>query len=600
MQEEGNRSQLIQVLPPELQNQIAAGEVVERPSSVLKELMENSLDAQASRILADIQGGGQSLIRVEDNGLGMGPQDLIQAMTRHATSKIATFQDLLSIASFGFRGEALPSIGSVSRMRLRSIPAGHSDGAELDVEFGVLSEVKPIPFREGTSIQVRDLFANTPARLKFLKTQQTEAKRCQEVVSRFALANLDTAFSFISNQRTVLDFSAEQSLAERLQGIWPPGITDRLLQVQARDEDYSLTGYIGHPETAQARGDRMLFFVNKRPVQDKMLISALRQAFKGRLLHKEYPQAVLFLRIPSREVDVNVHPAKLEVRFRDEKRVFSLLHHGVGKALDSSTSRDGQPKPEASSRAGFVPPEPQYTFHTFEDFLPPQAAETRPETNQPSPWPSESTLEESPQSQSQDHDPDVPHLAAPARFSVQGFTYLGQIQNTYLLLISKPGDLILVDQHAAHERILYHRSSTQGQSGQKRSLALPMHRPLHPSEKERLSRIAPMLRRLGFELDNSQPGAVLIRAVPAHLDPAKAKGLLDQILGEQADSQEDLWQMMACRQAIKSGEVLSDQEALELIQLWIATPNKEYCPHGRPAMIALGVSDLERMFKRRG
>ena len=600
MQEDARVPQSIHILPPELQNQIAAGEVVERPSSVLKELVENSLDARASRVLAAIQGGGQSLIRVEDNGSGMDAMDLPQAMTRHATSKIATFQDLLSIASFGFRGEALPSIGSVSRMRLRSISSGQSEGAELEVEFGVLSEVKPVPFREGTSIYVRDLFANTPARLKFLKTQQTEAKRCQEAVSRFALANLDTAFTFLSNQRTILEFPAGQSLAQRLQDIWPPGITDRLLEVEAEDEDYALSGYIGHPETAQARGDRILFFVNKRPVQDKMLISALRQAFKGRLLHKEYPQAVLFLRIPSQEVDVNVHPAKLEVRFRDEKRVFSLLHHGVGKALDRSVHQNQKPGSASWTGAHSESPEPQYKFQTFEEFLAPQAAEGQPETKDPTQDQPQSAGPEKPDRQMQGHASHEPSESTLDQFHVQGFTFRGQIQNTYLLLISRHGQLILVDQHAAHERILYHRYSTQGQSGQKRALALPIHRPLHQSEEEHLGRLAPILRRMGFELDNSQPGALLIRSVPAQLEPAKAKELLDHILGQQADSQEDLWQLMACRQAIKSGEVLSNQEALELIKLWVHTPNKEYCPHGRPAMIALGASELERMFKRRG
>ena len=600
MQKEDSIAQLIQVLPPELQNQIAAGEVVERPSSVLKELIENSLDAGAGRILAAIQGGGQSLIRVEDNGQGMKAEDLPQAMTRHATSKIATFQDLLSIASFGFRGEALPSIGSVSRMRLRSISAGQSEGAQLEVEFGVLSEVKPIPLREGTSIQVQDLFANTPARLKFLKTQQTEAKRCQEAVSRFALANLDTAFTFTSNQRPVLEFPPGQSLAERLQGLWPPGITDRLLEVEAEDEDYALSGYIGHPETAQARGDRILFFVNKRPVQDKMLISALRQAFKGRLLHKEYPQAVLFLRIPSREVDVNVHPAKLEVRFRDEKRVFSLVHRGVGQALDLTVRQNQESEPPSWSRAQTEPSEPRYTFQTFEDLLAPQAAEAGPETSRRRDRQTEPTAREDPAGEGQDHISGQPDFTASAGISAQGFSYLGQIQNAYLLLISRPGDLILVDQHAAHERILYHRYATKDQSGQKRALGLPMHRPLHRSEEERLWSMAPILRRMGFELDTSQPGSVLIRAVPAHLDPSRAKGLLDQILEEQADSQDDLWRMMACRQAVKAGEALSNQEAWELIQLWVATPDKEYCPHGRPAMISLGADELERMFKRKG
>ncbi len=585
----------ILILSPELQNQIAAGEVVERPSSVLKELMENSLDAGATRIQTAIQGGGQSLIQVEDNGWGMSPDQLPQAMARHATSKISTFRDLLRIESFGFRGEALPSIGSVSRMCLRSIQADQSEGAELKVEFGLLSEVKPVPFREGTSIQVKDLFANTPARLKFMKTQHTEVKRCQEAVYRFALANLKASFILTSNERKVLDFPAGQSLVHRLQSIWPPGITDKLLEVDGGDDEYLLSGYVGHPEAAQTRGDRILFFVNQRPVQDKMLISALRQAFKGRLLSKEYPQAALFLQIPGQEVDVNVHPAKLEVRFRDEQRVFKLLHQAVAQALNSSLFQVPTEHHASQTRTETVSFDPKYKFHTFEDYLAPQTAESHAEDRDSASSP---TANAGSQAQIKAVSCDQASTHAPSNLKAGEYSYLGQIQNNYLLLTSRTGELILVDQHAAHERILYHRFSTQGQTGQQRPLALPMQRALHPSEEDRLHRIAPAMRNMGFVLDRSQAGAVLIRAVPAHLDPSQARDFLDQILHEQSESQDELWQTMACRQAVKAGDTLSAQEALELIQHWLSTPDKEYCPHGRPAMITLRAKDLERMFKR--
>ncbi|MFO7803925.1 MAG: DNA mismatch repair endonuclease MutL [Desulfovermiculus sp.] len=593
--------QAIEVLSPELQNQIAAGEVVERPSSVLKELVENSLDAGATRIQAVIEGGGQSLVQVEDNGLGMSPHDLPRAMTRHATSKISSFQDLLRIASFGFRGEALPSIGSVSRMHIRSIQSGQTEGAQLEVDFGVLSEVKPIPFREGTSIQVRDLFANTPARLKFLKTQPTEAKRCQEAVARFALANPATSFVFTSNERTVLDFPAGQSVLQRLHSLWPPGITEKLLEVEAKDGDYALSGYIGHPEAAQGRGDRIVFFVNQRPVQDKMLVSALRQAFKGRLLHKEYPQAALFLEVPGSEVDVNVHPAKLEVRFRDEKRLFTLLHHGLTAALAKTAfGREEQSTP-ASCSGSSPSRETKYTLSTFEEFVQPRAAEVPSQWDQKAHWSQIQTDQAERTHFESSMEPGEPaQQPPPSVISIQGLTYLGQVHNTYLLLATADGELRVIDQHAAHERILYHRFSTQSQQGTRRPLGIPISRTLHPSEEDQLGRSAPVLRRLGFELDRSQAGTVLIRAVPAHLDPSRAREFLDQVLKEQAESQEKLWQVMACRQAVKAGEILSGQEAMELIQLWLSTPDKEYCPHGRPAIVALGAKELERMFKRRG
>jgi DNA mismatch repair protein MutL len=525
----------------------------------------------------------------------MGPEELPQAMTRHATSKIKTFQDLLNIASFGFRGEALPSIGSVSRMHIRSIQKGQAEGAALNIDFGLLSEVKPVPFREGTSIQVRDLFANTPARLKFLKTQQTEAKRCQETVCRFALANPKTAFTFLSNDRVVCEFPEGQTRFQRLQALWPQTITDRLFNVEVADDKYTLTGYIGHPETAQGRGDRILFFVNQRPVQDKMLSSALRQAFKGRLLHKEYPQAALFLYLPSREVDINVHPAKLEVRFRDEKRIFSLLHRGITAALTCESTRIDNEQVGLGHENH--EPQPDYKFQTFEEFIAPQSTEKIHNSRET--YDNKKTRRIA-QQESIGHIQEAAPVPGQGRPGIGGLTYMGQIQKSYLLLTSAHGELLVLDQHAAHERILYHRLATQGEQGMKRPLAIPMHRTLHSSEEDHLTTITPLLRRMGFELDCSQSGTVLIRAVPVHLDPSQAREFLDQILAQQTDSQEDLWQLMACRQAIKAGETLSAQEALELIQLWLNTPEKEYCPHGRPAVITMGSRELERMFKRRG
>jgi DNA mismatch repair protein MutL len=572
----------IRILPPELQNQIAAGEVVERPSSVVKELVENSLDAGARTVRVAIDGGGRSLVRVTDDGFGIPAEQIELALTRHATSKIQGLGDLSAISSFGFRGEALPSIASVSRLRISSIPRGAAEGCSVEVEFGISHGPAPAAVSSGTEVEVRDLFANVPARLKFLKSPATETRRCQEVLQRFALAHPEVDFELGVGGRQALRFLRGQDLLLRLGLIWPEELTKSMRQVHARSEGLELTGLVGAPETAQLRPDRILLYVNRRPVLDRVLLRAVREGYSGRLLSREYPQAVLFLEIDPSTVDVNVHPAKSEVRFQDESAVFSLVRSGVMNAIGSQASEAALPRRDADlTRPAWLPLESPAAPPMTSSFAEEPARWELRETGLPSP-----------------PDPAPPISRPEVRPAVQsadGHEYLGQVAETYLLLRS-PGGLVIVDQHAAHERILYEQF-TKGPAASA-PLALPMEVPLHPSQREPLQRMWKQLHSLGFSLETPDQGTLLVRAVPGPLPPGQARELLLSALSGQSGDLEELWRMMACRSAVKAGEPLSDDEALSLIALWGECPRREHCPHGRPTTVTLAPRELERLFKR--
>ena len=628
----------IRVMPPELQNQIAAGEVVERPSSVLKELVENSLDAGATEVVARIEQGGQALVEVQDDGWGMDPAEMELALTRHATSKVADIHELATIESFGFRGEALPSIASVSHMAITSVPRGAVEGHAIEVEHGAVTSRGPAALRAGTRITVRELFMNVPARLKFLKTVATESRRCQEAFFRLALTRLDTRLTFESGGRAVYSFDAGQSLVERLRGAWPPAITDGLRPFDFERDGVRVHGVAGDPRSAQGRADRILFYVNRRPVQDKMLLAALREAYSGRLLSREYPQAVVFVEMPPEMVDVNVHPAKTEVRFRGERAVFSAIRRGVLQALDAG----GAPRPEDEapdfdsmgapmgaprpSRPGGLPsrnplgatggamvpdaPKARPGFDTYGEFkrtterdIPlgfgPGGPSLPSEDLDPS-W-MEAEAAHSPGPGRLDAGPALAPIACGAEAAVPGAaeTYLGQLADTYLILRGADGTLSLVDQHAAHERVLYHTFEEAGERADSQPLALPMDMPLHPAEAEHLREIGDGLRALGFDLRTPTPGSLAVYAIPALLTASRAKDYLRAAVSGQAKDLRDLWALMSCKAAIKAGQILARDEALSLLSAWRATPGRDYCPHGRPVRVSWSVAELERLFKRK-
>ncbi|GFK93370.1 DNA mismatch repair protein MutL [Fundidesulfovibrio magnetotacticus] len=719
----------IRVLPPHLQNQIAAGEVVERPSSVVKELVENSLDAGAARVHVALEGGGAGLILVQDDGRGMDAGELRLALTRHATSKLAALEDLDAIATYGFRGEALPSIASVSRLRVASKSQDSPDAVFLDVAFGEIVEEGPAALTQGTRIEVRELFGNVPARLKFLKSVATETRRCQEVLERVALARLDVGFKYSVDQRSALRFVAGQDLAARLAVVWPPALAQALLPVEGEMHGMRVTGFAALPHAGQARTDRMLFYVNSRPVQDRVLLRAAREAYKGRMLSREYPALALFLEAGPGEVDVNVHPAKTEVRFRDEGLAFTLVRQAVARALDL-----GAPSARMTAvldhNAPSIAPEAKHA--TYRDYLHEVAREAGrdvPEEEQEppvragrdaSPGPLEGSRSEAPWrpqggpaagsverhreppalsgqgmreplgvrelgadyhagrqtspggfsrpdarggsarhaapdggrdygpdygpdydrdggrdhpsagtgeagrpspegrsglsswlpwgSRGQEASPAKPEAGAssqahgkaarqPGR-TAKGVEYLGQVADTYLVLRLGRKGLTLLDQHAAHERVLFSQLRAAQSRGESRPLAVGFEMSLHPSETRRLESLWKDLTALGFQMRADRPGVVGVRGVPPLLSAGQAKEFLRDVLSGKARTMDDLWAVMSCKAAVKAGDALAEHEALALVEAWSAAKDRDHCPHGRPVAVHWDAKDLEKLFKR--
>ena len=651
----------IKLLPIELTNQIAAGEVVERPASVVKELIENALDAKATQISVTIENGGQSLICVEDNGIGIASAELELAVTRHATSKLQDIAGLSQISSYGFRGEALPSIASVSKFRVVSKSMNEAEGSELNVEFGKVQNLSPSTLRQGTLIEVKDLFFNIPARLKFLKNPSTELKRATDLFIRLALIAENITLSLYAGTRLSHRFEAHENLKERLEHIWPPAVVEALLPISHEAHGIKVTGFISHPRSHQPRADRMLFYVNERAVSDKLLMRAVRQAFHGKITTRDYPQCVLCIEISAQEIDVNVHPAKNEVRFRDEQALFSAVMHSVSNALENSPhsfsakqlleqndSNASIPHGEGiygtqSARLGDLHiPKPQGFWgdadkETSLAFIKENAEKKLESTgtksikdNRPTDWsiehthyppsaqvyskkglqePYEKTL---PLSSNYNYSEQEKHPKHTLEFSPEhihanyaekastslpgGLVYLGQIAKTYLVLRKSSDALILLDQHAAHERILYE----QVRKGQilSQNLLVPIEFPLHPSEQSRIEEILPQLQNLAFEISLSNQ-CCAVSAIPTTLSRVEATAFLKDILTEKADDLERIWIHHACSSAIKANLDLDIPAALNLITQWLNTDEPDYCPHGRPCVLHFDASKLEQMFKRR-
>ncbi|MCU7845018.1 MAG: DNA mismatch repair endonuclease MutL [Candidatus Thiodiazotropha sp. (ex Monitilora ramsayi)] len=597
----------IRRLPNQLVNQIAAGEVVERPASVIKELVENSLDAGARRIEIEIEQGGTKLIKVRDDGVGIAQQELSLALSRHATSKVSCFGDLESISSMGFRGEALPSIGSVSRLRLVSRHQDHDSAYEVEGEVDEAgSERKPAAHPQGTTVEVRDLFYNTPARRKFLRKEKTEFGHIQALVQRLALVRFDVGFTLVHNRRAVLTLPPCDNRAERESRIGEllgSVFLESAIYLEEQAGDLTISGWVAKPTFSRSQADMQYFYVNRRMVRDKLVTHAVRQAYQDVLFHGRHPAYLLFLDLEPRKVDVNVHPTKHEVRFRDARSVHDFLFRGLHRVLSQTRPQTPDPVLETSGMPGDrAKPE-----------LNPGVESTK--RQQPLNW----RINESPSGyqagfeaqrpaftedrvgSSKDEtggDSEVPPLGYP----------LAQLHGIYILAQSVSG-LVLVDMHAAHERITYERfKQTYRQGGIiKQPLLVPVTVAVSVSEADLAEANRETLARIGMEIDRLGRDSLAIRGIPALLQGADVERLLRDLLADLAEHGESrrldeemdaVLATMACHGSVRANRQLTLEEMSALLREMERTERADQCNHGRPTWVQLSMHELDRFFLR--
>jgi DNA mismatch repair protein MutL len=591
-----NTPMQIHLLSPEVASQIAAGEVVERPASVVKELLENALDAGARHITILVDGAGKQLIEIADDGLGIPADQMILAVARHATSKLQSTEDLYHIATLGFRGEALASIGSVARLTITSRAAGSALAAQLRVEGGRAGTVEPCGGPDGTVIRVENLFYNVPARLKFLKSDATERRHIDELVTRYALAYPHVRFHLFQDGRPSLMTSGNNDRREVLATLYGVEIARQMLEVLSEEDDLVINGYISPINLTRSNRREIIFFTNGRPVHDQALTAALVQAYHTMLMVGRYPLAVLFIRIPPEVVDVNVHPAKAEVRFRDGDAIFRGVQRAVRRALLASTPIPGLPetlrwgKPESTIS---LPGQQAGMDWRLAGNLPSEAVLTQGETVQP--------------------DARIPGMeqAALTGSRIPLLRLVGQVAVSYLVA-EGPDGLYLIDQHAAHERVLFERFMKLHQAGDSnvpsQSLLEPVLIELPSASAQLIEEQLAVLTHLGFSVEPFGHGSFLIRAIPGLLtgmNPASALAVLIEDFEEDETPLQDehearIIARVCKRAAVKAGQALSPVEQKALLEDLEACTSPRTCPHGRPTMIHLSVDLLERQFGRRG
>ncbi|WP_178114396.1 MULTISPECIES: DNA mismatch repair endonuclease MutL [unclassified Pseudomonas] len=622
----------IELLSPRLANQIAAGEVVERPASVIKELLENSLDSGAKRIDVDVEQGGVKLLRVRDDGSGISSDDLPLALARHATSKIRDLEDLERVMSLGFRGEALASISSVARLTLTSRTRGAEQAWQVETEGRDMApRVQPAAHPVGTSVEVRDLFFNTPARRKFLKAEKTEFDHLQEVIKRLALARFDVAFHLRHNGKTILSLHEacdDAARARRVAAVCGAGFLEQALPIEVERNGLHLWGWVGLPTFSRSQADLQYFYVNGRAVRDKLVAHAVRQAYRDVLFNGRHPTFVLFFEVDPSVVDVNVHPTKHEVRFRDGRMVHDFLYGTLHRALGDVRPDDHQSAPIATAMVRPTGPEagefgPQGEMRLAANLL--EQPQTQPSYAAPgsgagagyqyqyTPRPQLAVPVAEAQAAYREFFAPLPEAGAAALPEGQGDVpplgyALAQLKGIYILAENAHG-LVLVDMHAAHERIMYERlkiaMASEGLSGQ--PLLVPESLAVSQREADCAEEHVSVFQKLGFELQRLGPETLAIRQIPALLKQAEANRLVADVLADlmeygtsdriQAHINE-LLGTMACHGAIRANRRLALPEMNGLLRDMENTERSGQCNHGRPTWTQMGLDDLDKLFLR--
>ena len=581
----------IRLLPSQLISQIAAGEVVERPASVVKELIENSLDAGARRIEVEVEGGGVRLIRVRDDGGGIEPVDLPLALARHATSKVASLEELEQVTSMGFRGEALASIAAVSRLTLASRAEGEENGWRIVAEPG--SKPEPAAQPQGTTIEVRDLFFNTPARRKFLRTEQTEFGHIDTLIKRLALSRFEVAFSLSHNRRSILSLPPARSDEERerrVRELLGAAFLEHAVPVEREAASLRLSGWIANPGFSRSQADMQYFFVNGRSIRDKLISHAVRQAYQDVLYHGRHPAYALYLELDPRMVDVNVHPAKHEVRFRESRLVHDFIYRSLHQLLAGFGAAPAQTlSSEEPSRPGTAQPSPPWQrpvpLQVREQGDPYQASFA---AQQPFP--------------ETDAQPAAPPGMPPLGFA------LAQLAGVYILAENAQG-LVLVDMHAAHERIVYERlkETHAGDGIRSQPLLVPLSVAVSRREAELAQESQELFRELGMEVDRLGDESVAVRAIPALLQGGDAEQLLRDLLSDLVEygtterirhELNSVLGTVACHASVRANRRLTLEEMNGLLRQMEQTERSDQCNHGRPTWIQLGMEELDRLFLR--
>jgi DNA mismatch repair protein MutL len=595
-------SNRIVVLSAEIANKIAAGEVVERPASIVKELVENSIDARADDIRVELEGGGCQTIKVMDNGFGIASDDVMLVFERHATSKIQAFEDIFNVVSFGFRGEAMPSIAAVARVEL--LTRNHKDlsGTKVIVEGGQIKDVSPIGCPRGTQVTVTRIFAHVPARRKFLKTEATEQAACLDVITRAALAHPEIRFKVWANGREVFAAPEVKDITQRIASVMGRDFVDHCLAVENQKDRLFLSGFISRPEFTKSNSKNIYLFVNKRFVRDPSITHAVLTAYKQVIEPRRYPAAVLFLELPPGDVDVNVHPAKLEVRFRDSRSVYDIVSQTIAQGLAGARVSEGSLLYRLQPR--------QQDFRPYDFRKKDLPANEKPNLfygKNMQQAVTDDLLKGSAVSEKMSvYDPTVFQSKESVTFS--HLRYIGQFANSYLVLEGNKV-LILLDQHAAHERIMLEKLKREaGRHEAIQTLLLPEIVHLTPAEYAVFEASMDWIREMGLDVEGFGVDTIVVRSIPAMLSHLSVKEMISDVVQQLkeenqtsslAGKKDKIMMAWACRAAIKANCVLSPDEALTLCRELDETPFPLTCPHGRPVIISFSLTEVERLFKRK-